>query len=394
MNKQKLAWAIELGRQFETPIRTANLSVQRASTVLFDTVEAAHAMGPRTMAGEQHATSYATVGTTTTMALMDVVAQLEGNGTGYRAALMPSGLSAITTLFLALLKPGDHILVSDSVYGPARMFCESMLRKMGISTTYIPADSGAEIAQWFTPQTKLVYLESPGSYTFELQDIPAICAVAHQHGIQVAIDNAWASPFYANPFEWGIDYSCLPLTKHWAGHADVLMGAIVCKDSAWPAIWPSIRQLGVCVSSDDAWLVLRGIRTAAIRMKQCTQNAQGVIDWLQQQPEIKQVLWPALPNHPQHAIWKRDYTGAASLFSVEFQPSISSEKINLLCNSLHSFGIGYSWGGFESLIMPAQITRSLKPWTGGPLVRINIGLEEVQSLIDDLDQGFLKMRGL
>jgi cysteine-S-conjugate beta-lyase len=394
MSKQKVAWAIELGRQFETPIRTANLPVQRASTVLFDSVEAAHAMGPRTMAGELYATSYATVGTTTTMALMDVVAQLEGNGPGYRAALMPSGLSAITTLFLALLKPGDHILVSDSVYGPARMFCESMLHKMGITTTYIPADSGAEIAQLFTPQTKLVYLESPGSYTFELQDIPAICTVAHQHGIQVAIDNAWASPFYANPFDWGIDYSCLPLTKHWAGHADVLMGAIVCKESAWSAIWPAIRQLGVCVSSDDAWLVLRGIRTAAIRMKQCTQNAVEVIEWLQKQPEVKQVLWPALPSHPQHAIWKRDYAGAASLFSVEFLPELSKEKINHLCNSLHSFGIGYSWGGFESLIMPAQIARSLKPWPGGPLVRINIGLEEVQSLIDDLAQGFKKMRDL
>jgi cysteine-S-conjugate beta-lyase len=390
--EKKLGLAIAAGRELDTPIRGASLPVQRASTILFDTVEQAHAMGPRTLAGQTHATSYGTVGTTTTFALMDAVALLEGGGTGFRAALMPSGLSAISTLFLALLKPGDHILVSDSVYGPARVFCETMLQKFGIQTSYVPADCDANIEPYFLPNTKLVYLESPGSYTFELQDIPAVCEVAHRHGALVAIDNAWASPLYANPFDWGIDFSVLPLTKHWAGHSDVLMGALVCKEKDWPLIWPSIRQLGVCVSSDDAWLVLRGIRSAAVRMQQCSANAQTVIHWLQQQVEVQSVLWPALETHPQHHLWKRDFAGAASLFSVEFAPSISAQQINAMCNSLQHFGIGYSWGGFESLIMPAVIARALKPWTGGPLVRFNIGLENPSDLIHDLEQAFKMLR--
>ena len=389
----KTTLLIAAGRTFDTKIASANLPVQRASTVLFDSVAQAHAMGPRTAVGEKHASSYGTVGTTTTFALMDAVAQLEGNGPGFRAALVPSGLAAISTLLLGLLKPGDHILVSDSVYGPMRMLCDSLLARWGVVTQWIAPNIGAEIEALITPQTKLIYLESPGSYTFELQDIPAICAVAKRLGVLTAIDNAWASPLYANPFEWGVDFSIVPLTKHWGGHADVLMGAIICSDANWPLIWPSFRQMGHCVSSDDAWLIMRGIRTVDVRMRQASQNAQEVINWLKQQPAVKSVLWPALPEHPQHAIWKRDYSGAAALFSFELQPGTSTPQVHALCDHLEHFGIGYSWGGFESLIMPANLGggRTLTPWTGGPLVRVNIGLEAPEDLISDLAAGFKRM---
>ncbi len=389
MDLKKIDWAAQVGRSFETQSpRTVNLPVQRGSTILFDSVEAAFAMGPRTERGEKYATSYGTVGMSTTFALMDAVALLEGGGPGFRAALMPSGLSAVTTLLLALLKPGDHLVVTDSVYGPTRVFCDEYLACRGISTSYVPSDCGADIEACLRSNTRLIYLESPGSYTFEMQDIPAICKIAKSRGIRVAVDNAWASPFYANPFDWGIDFSVLPLTKHWAGHADVLMGALVCREERWLDIWPTIRQLGLCVSSDDAWLVLRGLRTAAVRMKQCSSNAESLITWLQQQASVARVLWPALPDHPQHALWKRDFQGAASLFSVEFKPSISSEQIHAMCNQLTRFGIGYSWGGYESLIMPAKISRTVQPWTGGPLVRISVGLDSVQALIADLEQAF------
>ncbi len=387
---------ISLGRQSETPIRSANLPIQRASTILFNSVEEAFAMGPRTQAGELNASSYGTVGTSTTFALMEAVAHLEGGGKGFRAALAPSGLSAITTALLAVLKPGDHILVTDSVYGPMRVFCETMLRKFGVEVTYFAADSGAELEVLFKVNTRLIYMESPGSYTFEMQDIPAICAAAKRKGILTAIDNAWASPLYARPFDWGIDISLLPLTKHWGGHADVLMGAIVVREALWPLVWPGVRQLGVCVSSDDAALVLRGIRTIEVRVRQASANAQKVIDWLKTQPEIKSVLWPALPEHPQHAIWKRDYSGAASLFSIELQKGTTFEQVKALCNGRDHFGIGYSWAGFESLIMPAQIEtgRTVKPWTGGPLVRISIGLEAVEDLVADLGRGFAALRSI
>jgi cysteine-S-conjugate beta-lyase len=388
----KTTLAIEMGRHFDTPIKTANIAVQRASTVLFDSVEAAHQMGPRTQTGELHATSYGTVGTTTTFALADAVAFIEGGGPGFRAALMPSGLSAITTLLLAVLKPGDELLVSDSVYGPMRVFCDQFLTRFGISARYIPPSVGANIVEFIGPATKLVYLESPGSYTFELQDIPAVCKACKAHDVLVAIDNAWASPFYANPFDWGIDFSILPLTKHWGGHADVLMGAVVTRDAHWPLLWSGVRQLGVCVGSDDAYLILRGLRTAQVRMERCSASARTVVDWLCQQPEVARVLWPAQKDHPQHEIWLRDYRGAAALFSVEFKAGTTEKQINALCNYRRLFGIGYSWAGYESLIMPGQFARTVQPWTGGPLVRINIGLENPTDLINDLDQGFAALR--
>ena len=392
---------ITAARAFDTPIATANLPVHRASTVLFESLAHAETAGAQVAVGARHASTYGTVGTPTTFALMDAVAELEG-GAGCRAALMPSGLSAITTALFALLSPGDHLLVSDSVYGPTRTFCDGLLARFGVRTTYFAptigqrAGSGfdeSELAALVRPETRAIYLESPGSYTFEIQDLPAICAFARARGIFTVIDNAWASPLLARPFDWGVDVSVVPLTKYWSGHADVLMGAVVVREALWPRLWGAVRQLGTCVGGDDAWLILRGMRTLEVRLRAHERAALEVARWLQDRPEVRAVLHPALPEHPQHALWKRDFLGASGLFAFELHAA-SAAQLAALCEGRRYFGIGYSWGGYESLIMPARIAslRSAAPWTGGPLVRVHIGLEDPAALIEDLQEGLDALR--
>jgi len=315
-----------------------------------------------------------------------------------KLALMPSGLNAIATLLLALLEPGDHMLVPDSVYGPTRAFCDGMLTRQGIVVEfYDPALSPEALAQRCTDRTRLIYLESPGSYTFEMQDIPAICALARARGILTVVDNAWASPVFARPFDWGVDAAVLPLTKYWSGHSDVLMGAAVVREALWPKLWLAIRQLGLCVSGDDAYLVLRGLRTADVRMRRHQDNALAVARWLETRPEVRRVLYPALESHPGHALWKRDFSGACGLFSFEIDPAASgglgagfNAATAAVCEGRRHFGIGMSWGGFESLIMPARLSglRSVRPWDGGPLIRLHIGLDDPADLIADLSEGF------
>ena len=393
---------IEAGRRSASAVATANLPVHRASTVLFDTLEAAAAAGRGSQAGDPHITSYGTAGTPSTFALMDALAQIEGAGHETRAALMPSGLSAITTLFLAMLKRGDHLLVPDSVYGPTRSFCDGMLADHGIAVEYYaPGMPASRLAERFTGHTRMLYMESPGSYTFEVQDVPALCELARTRGVLTAIDNAWASPVFSRPFDWGVDASVLPLTKYWSGHSDVLMGAVVVRQEHWPALWRAVRQLGLCVGGDDAFLILRGLRTAHVRMHRHQHNALEVARWLETRPEVSRVLHPALASHPQHAIWQRDFSGASGLFSFELDRAATGglgEGFNVataaLCEGRRHFGIGYSWGGFESLIMPARIeaSRSVEPWRGGALVRVHIGLEDPADLIADLEEGFEAMR--
>lgn len=389
--------AASIARTFDAPLAVANLPVHRASTVLFDSLAHADAAGAQVAVGQRHASTYGTVGTPTTFALMDAVAALEG-GQGCRAALMSSGLAAITTALFGLLAPGDHLLVSDSVYGPTRTFCNGLLARFGVQTTYFSPTVGqcpdggfdaAALAALVRPETRLIYLESPGSYTFEIQDVPAICAFARERGILVAVDNAWASPAFARPFDWGVDVSIVPLTKYWSGHADVLMGAVVVREQLWPRLWGAVRQLGTCVGGDDAWLVLRGMRTLDVRLRQHERSALTVARWLQQRPEVAAVLHPALPSHPQHHLWQRDFSGASGLFSFELRDA-GAAHLAALCEGRRHFGIGYSWGGYESLIMPARIAslRTAAPWTGGPLVRLHIGLEDPAALIADLQEGF------
>ncbi len=394
-----LTRVVDAGRRFPKPVATANLPVSRASTVLFDSLAHAESAGQAAARGERHATTYGTAGTPTTMALMDALAEVEAPGHDCRAALMPSGLSAITTALFTYLSPGDHMLVADSVYGPMRAFCDGMLSRYGVRTEYYDPLVGAGIDALIRPETRVVYLESPGSYSFEIQDVPAICAAARARGVLTMIDNAWGSPAFARPFDWGVDVSILPLTKYWGGHSDLLMGAVVVREPLWLPLWTAVRQLGVCVGGDDAWLVLRGLRTVEVRMRAHQQAALRVANWLAQRPEVASVLHPALESHPQHALWKRDFSGASGLFSFELRSDAfgsdgQARGLAALCEGRRHFGIGYSWGGFESLIMPAQIgkLRTVRPWRGGPLVRVHIGLEDPAALIADLAEGFDAMR--
>jgi cystathionine beta-lyase len=383
---------VSTGRHFDRPVATVNLPLTRASSVLFETLALAEAEGAAAMAGEAHRTTYATSGTPTTMALMDALAEVEGAPHRCRAAIMPSGLAAISVALLAYCKPGDHVLMSDSVYGPARTFANTVLARFGVVTEFFDPHIGAGIDALITPQTRVVYLESPGSYTFEIQDVPAICRVARARGVISMIDNAWASPVMARPFDWGVDVSLLPLTKYWGGHADLLMGAAIVREEHWLPLWQAVRQLGICVGGDDAFLVLRGLRTAQVRMRQHEVTALTVARWLEGRPEVASVLHPALPSHPQHALFKRDFLGSSGLFSFELKAATPAQ-LAALCERRHHFKIGYSWGGFESLIMPAKISalRTVRPWTGGPLVRLHCGLEDAQDLINDLEQGLAAM---
>ena len=383
---------VEAGRAPHKPYETVNLPVWRASSVLFTDMAGVRAEVAATVAGERRAANYATAGTPTTFALADAVSELEAGPHAVRTALLPSGLSAIATALLAFLSQGDHLLMSDSVYGPARLFAQGMLRRLGMETTFYDPALGAGIEALLRPQTRMVYLESPGSYTFEIQDTPAICAVARRHGVLTCVDNAWASPLLARPFDWGVDLSVLPLTKYWSGHADVLMGAAVVREALWPQLHQAVRQQGLCVGGDDAWLILRGMRTLEVRVRSHESNALEIAHWLQGRPEVARVLHPALPSHPQHALWQRDFLGACGLFGFELRAATPAQ-VDALCDRRRHFRLGFSWGGFESLLLPANIAalRTARPWTGGPLIRLHAGLESPRELIADLEAGFAAM---
>jgi len=378
------------------------MPVYRASTVLFDSLDRAETAGRQGAQGVRHVTSYGVGGTPGTMALTDALSEIEGAGHACRAALMPSGLNAISTLFLALLQPGDHLLVPDSAYGPTRAICDGLLTRMGIVVEYYdPAITAEDLSPKLRDRTRMIYLESPGSYTFEVQDVPAICALARARGILTAVDNAWASPVFARPFDWGVDASVLPLTKYWSGHSDVLMGAIVVREALWPQLWAAVKQMGICVGGDDAFLVLRGLRTADVRMRRHQDNALAVARWLETRPEVRRVLHPGLASHPHHARWQRDFSGASGLFSFEIDTAATgglgpgfNVATAAFSEGRRHFGIGYSWGGFESLIMPGRLSglRTVRPWDGGALIRLHVGLEDPADLIADLSEGFAAMR--
>ena len=387
---------VDAGRGISRKIGVVNVPVVRASSVVFDSVEQTFAEGAPATAGELHRSTYGTSGTETTFALMDAVASLEGQPHPCRAALMPSGLAAISTALLAFTQPGDHLLMSDSVYGPARVFVSTMLTRFGVRTSFfdplIDAEGPGGLAELIEDNTRVIYLESPGSYTFDIQDVPAICAMARARGIITMLDNTYASPCLARPFDWGVDMTLVALTKYWAGHSDLLMGAVVAREEHWPRLWAAVKQLGMCVGGDDAWLVLRGMRTVAVRMRRHQETGLAVARWLQQRPEIRRVLHPGLPGHPRHALFKRDFLGSCGLMSFELHP-VAAMQVTALCNGRRHFSIGYSWGGYESLIMPAALgsARSVAAWQGGPLIRIHCGLEDADDLIADLEQGLQAM---
>ena len=380
-----------IGRRTKHEHGFVNPPLLRGSTVLTPTVAMRKAL--QAQKGAQVMT-YGTGGSPTHWALEDTIAAIEG---GTRCYIVGTGLAAVTVPLLVFLKAGDHMLMPDHVYGPARNFAGGMLTKYGVETTfYDPCISGEGLAKLMRPNTTVVYTESPGSHTFEVQDIPAIAAAAHAGGAKVLMDNTWGIHHF-QPFQHGVDVSIQAATKYLAGHSDVLIGSItVNNESDWLRLHAGARELGQLSSPDDCWLTLRGIRTMGVRLAAQMEAAIQVAHWLRKRPEVAQVLHPALPGAPGHEIWKRDFTGACSLFGVEFQPSFSAESTHAFVEALELFGIGASWGGYESLAVPTtgNITRTAgSGGFAGPVVRIHIGLEDVDDLIADLDQALAVMRG-
>jgi cystathionine beta-lyase len=300
----------------------------------------------------------------------------------------------VTGALLSFLKAGDHLLMTDSVYAPTRKLCNTVLKRFGIETTYYDPLSGADICTQLRANTTVVFTESPGSHTFEVQDIPAIAEAAHTHGAKVLMDNTWASPLFFKPFEHGVDVSIQSGTKYIVGHADAMLGTVSTTKEAWPELRDCTGSIGQCSGPDDLYLAQRGFRTLAVRLRQHQSSALKLAEWLQRRPEIRQVLYPALPGALGHEIWKRDFLGASGLFGIELEPCAEESVVDML-NGMRLFGMGYSWGGYESLLIPANVQkiRTVVPWRfEGQLLRIHIGLEDVDDLKDDLKDGLKRLR--
>ena len=359
-----------------------NPPVYRGSTVLYPSLEA--------LKTRKQPYTYGRRATPTTRALEDAIVHLEG---GAATILTSSGLGAVSTAILAFVQAGDHILIVDSVYQPARSFADRMLKRLGVETTYYDPAIGAGVAKHFKPNTRLIIVESPGSQTFEMQDIPAIAAAAHAKDIWVIADNTWATPLYCKPLALGADVSIQAATKYIVGHADAMLGAVTANARAARLIDNAKEALGTCPGSEETYLGLRGLRTLDVRLERHQRSGVAVAEWLADRPEVDRVLHPALPNHPGHALWKRDFTGSTGLFTIVLKP-VPEKSLAAFLDGLKYFGMGYSWGGFESLVIPFDPTsyRTATKWTGpGPALRLHIGLEAVDDLIGDLAAGFSRM---
>jgi cysteine-S-conjugate beta-lyase len=379
--------AAHLGRDPESHLGAVNTPVYRASTILFPTVAALEAA----MRGEYPGPAYGLHGMPTVTDLQNAIASLEG---GYSAFAVPSGLAATTLPLLALAKPGDHVLVPDVVYGPTRRFCELHLKRFDIDVEYYDP-LVADISTLFRPTTRIVFAESPGSLTFEVLDVPAIVHAAHAHGALVILDNTWATPFGFRAFDYGVDISVHAATKYIGGHSDVLLGVIVCSEAMHRPLHRIWTDMGVAASPDDCFLGLRGLRTLPTRLARHQSSALRVAAWLRGRPEVREVLYPALPESRGHDLWKRDFRAASGLFGVVLQP-VAVERIAAMLDGMRLFRMGWSWGGFESLIIPTwpERTRSATRWNpGGPCLRLHIGLESPDDLIDDLAAGFERLAG-
>jgi len=381
---------VTAGRDPESNHGIVNPPVYHASTVLHPTLADWDASRETRASGER-GIFYGRWGTPTTFALEDAVSELEG---GHRCMLYSSGLGAIAGALLAFLKAGDHVLMVDSVYGPARAFCNNVLKRYGVTTTFYDPLIGAGIGELIRPETRIVYTEAPGSQTFEMQDIPVIAEVAHKHGCVVMTDNTWASPLYFKPFEHGVDVSIQAGTKYIVGHSDVMIGTATATREAWPVLEETSRQLGQTAGPDDVYLAQRGLRTLSVRLERHWRNGLVLAEWFKAQPEVECIMHPALPEDPGHALWKRDFLGASGLFGVTLTPR-SREAVAALIDNLALFGLGASWGGFESLVLASNpnAMRDARPWPyEGPTLRFHAGLEDPADLIADLETGFAHMR--
>lgn len=367
-----------------------NVPVVRTSTVRFENTAAYTEHHHRRTAGERVA-SYGRHGLDTHRALEDAITALEG---GHRAFLAPSGLAAISLVLVALLSPGDHALVADSVYSPVRRVDATLLQRLGITLEYF-SPSKDDLSAKIRHNTRLVYVESPSSLLYEVLDLPAIAAVAHAHGIPVATDNTWSGGWFYQPLKLGANISIQAATKYIAGHSDVMQGIVV---TDTPALTEKIsiayEALGLTIGADDAYLALRGVRTLPVRLAQHQRHATQVAEWLQGQEQVSQVFYPALPSDPGHELWKRDFSGASGLVSFAFDDDANAHTAHGFVDALHHFGIGASWGGYESLALVAQPERLREhsAWNGtAPVVRLHIGLEDPADLISDLEQAFSRV---
>jgi cystathionine beta-lyase len=372
---------LRAGSQVSAEAKTVAPPLQRGSTVLLPDARSLY---------DYSQTSYGRLGLSMQTALSQAIGELED---GQPARLFPSGLAAIAGTLQALLKAGDELLVVGCAYAPARRFCDHVLKRYGVATRYVPASATAdELMALAGPATRLILLESPGSLTFEIQDVPAIAAAARARGILTVIDNTWGCGLLYAPLEFGVDVSLQALTKYVSGHSDVFMGSACSRDpKILEAIDAFVRDFGLGVSPDDAYLLLRGLRTLEVRLKRHGDNALKVAAWLAEQPEVRQVLCPALPGAPGHELWKRDFKGLNGLFSVVLAPapneSEAGDKVETFIDALTLFGLGFSWGGYESLAIhcdPQLKFRPDKPRFDGPVVRLHVGLEDPDDLIADL----------
>ncbi|MES2985034.1 MAG: cystathionine beta-lyase [Pseudomonadota bacterium] len=378
---------VSLGRNPARDGGAVNPPVHRTSTIIFPD----YATFRDYETGALPHRGYGRYGSPTTDGLEEALVALEGAD---HAILTASGLAAITTSLLAFLSAGDHVLLPDSLYSSARQFVKNELVRFGIAITFYDPTIGAGIAALMTPSTKVVYCESPGSNTFEMQDIPAIAAVAHAAGALVIADNTWATPLHMKPFALGVDISIHAVTKYIGGHSDLVMGAVLCKAPHYAQLNRAHRNLSAAVSGDAAYLALRGLRTIAVRMKQHEAHALAVATWLQTVPEVARILFPALPGDPGHALWKRDMSGACGLFAIELTTA-NDAALTAMLDGLKHFSIGYSWGGFESLIIAYQPyrMRDVTSWKkDATFLRLHIGLEAPDDLIADLIAGFARFR--
>jgi cystathionine beta-lyase len=381
---------VHAGRDPDRNFGIVNPPVYRASTVLYRTLEEFDRRGER----RYTSFSYGLYGTPTTLALGEAVAEISG---GYRTIITSSGLSAVTQALTAFVRQGDHVLLPDTAYGPTRKFGTSVLSRFGVEVTFYDPEIGGAIADLLKTNTRVVFVESPGSHTFEVQDVPAIARAAHAGGAIVIMDNTWATPLLFRSFDHGVDVEVQAGTKYLAGHSDLLVGTITARDeSLFRTIRDGTAEFGDCAAPDVCYETLRGLRTLAVRLRHHERSALEIAQWLTKRPQVARVLHPAMPEHPGHAVWKRDYRGSSSLFGVLLHTA-SEQAVAAMIEGFRLFKIGASFGGFESLVLPARPAenRTVRPWREpGVLLRLHVGLEAVEDLIADLEGGFARLDGV